>query len=181
MEEEDAEPEEDVEDEEGDLAAPASRRRPPSSSARRGRGHGGTAAKPSPATSGSQRGPAPRRTASRRTASPTLSMRSGGGSGTSGRAAAADASGPPVDLLHIDGAKLQVAATALVRSLEVKNTSAQPAIVDSKDVAVWLEWLMSKIKMPDIQEVMKAQGLPATVGTKLVKTVIMLKHLVAHL
>ena len=107
-------------------------------------------------------------------------MRSGGGSGTSGRAAAAAASGPPVDLLHIDGAKLQVAATALVRLLEVKNTSAQPAIVDSNDVAVWLEWLMSKIKMPDIQEVMKAQGLPATVGTKLVKTVIMLKHLVAH-
>ena len=48
-------------------------------------------------------------------------------------------------------------------------------------MAVWLEWLMSNIKTPDIQEVMKAQGLPATVGTKLVKTVMMLEHLVAHL
>ncbi len=127
--------EDELGDEESDPAPAAGRRRPPSSNTRRGLGNGGKAAKPSTASKG-ERGTAPRRTASRRTARPALSVRSGGGSGNTGGPAAAAASEAPADLLHIDPAKLQAAAAALVRLLEVKNTAAQPTIVEATDVAV---------------------------------------------
>ncbi len=74
--------------------------------------------------------------------------------------------------------KIQNAIAALLACFVVKSVSGQPQVEAQKDGMDWVDWFHGKVKMGEVNEVCKQNNIPVSMGTRAVKVMQLLTHIV---